>query len=684
MPLVIIESPNKIKKLKSILGSNYDVVATVGHFMKLSKKDMGFDKETFLPKYEVDSSKKDIVKNIKLFAKKHKEIYIATDPDREGEAIGKHIEDIIPKKGKKIYRVKFNAITKEAVKKAMKSPGTIDNNLYMAQMARRITDRIVGYKISPVMWKKGMANTSAGRVQSVALKFISDREKEVRAFKPEEYWSIDANFSEGFSAKLKKINEKDPKIANKKESSDIVKILKKSSSVKVSEYKTRKSKVSPKAPFTTSTLQQEASNKFSWPSKKTMSVAQNIFSHGLITYHRTDSTRIEQDKIDDVRERIESKHGAKYLSSSQNIYSNKDASQDAHEAIRPTYEPVPAISQDEKRLLMLIKNRFEASQMKEAEYNRVSASIEIACGKDKYTFSVTGSTLVFDGFLKVYGNKSDDVLLPTLKKGQSLNIKDFSENQHFTKSSPRYTDASLIKLLEKEGVGRPSTYASIIETLVDREYVVRSKKTLTATETGIMISEFLSEKFEDITNPEFTSNMEKTLDEISNGSKNYSPIMKTFWLSLSDAIDEAMQSGLPTQFFTDHKCKKCESTMVKKISKHGPFLACSSWPNCNGTMKINGEGEVEESLETGKECPKCSNILVARNGKNGKFWGCKSFPVCKHTEQMEGENSEKEDHGNCEKCNSPMAKRKGKYGFFLGCSAYPKCKNIKKIKKENK
>lgn len=683
MPLVIIESPNKIKKLRSILGQNYDVVATVGHFMRLSKKDLGFDKETFLPVYEVDPNKKDVVRNLKLNIKKHKEIYIATDPDREGEAIGKHIQNLIPK-SKKVFRVKFNAITKEAVKKALKSPSVIDDDLYMAQTARRITDRIVGYKISPVMWKKGMANTSAGRVQSVALKFISDREKEVLAFKPEEYWSIDCEFSEGLTAKLKKINGKEASIKNKKEAQDIEKKLKSSSDIKVSEYKTKRAKTSPKAPFTTSTLQQEASNKLSWPSKKTMNVAQNIFSHGLITYHRTDSARIEPVKIDDVRDRIESRFTKKYLSPSKRSYANKDASQDAHEAIRPTYEPLPStLSSDEKKLLRLVTSRFEASQMADALHDRVSARILFKVGKEKYEFSVSGSTLFFDGFLKVYGTKSEDVLLPALSKGVSLSPAKFLKNQHFTKAPPRYTDASLIKLLEKEGVGRPSTYSSIIETLVDREYVVRSKKTLSSTETGIMISEFLSDKFSEITCPEFTSTMEKTLDEISEGKKDYSPIMKSFWISIMDAIDSAMQSNLPKDFITDHKCPKCSAKTIKKISKHGPFLACTSWPNCNGTLKISGEKNSGESLETGKACPKCSNVLVMRKGKNGDFWGCKSFPVCKHTENVEGSSGgSNEDHGDCDKCGSKMAKRKGKYGFFLGCTSYPKCKNIKKIAKK--
>ena len=678
MPLVIIESPNKISKLKKILGSNFDVVATVGHFMKLSKKKLGFDHSTFSPNYEVDPKKKEVVRNIKSHIKKHKEIYIATDPDREGEAIGMHIENLIPKRGKKIYRVKFNAITKEAVKKAMKSPGSIDKNLCLSQTARRVTDRIVGYKISPVMWKKGMANTSAGRVQSVALKIISEREKAVKAFNPEEYWSIDCKFENGLVANLKKINGKKPSIKNKSEASSIEALIKKAakSSVKVTQYKAKTTYTSPKPPFTTSTLQQDASNKLSWPSKKTMNVAQSIFSSGLITYHRTDSTRVEDSKILDVRKSIESKYGKNYLSKSKNLYSNKDASQDAHEAIRPTYEPVPAaFSSDEKKLLSLITKRFEASQMAKAEHDRVGLVVTISSKENKYEFSASGSTLKFDGFLKVYGSKSDDVLLPKLKLNQDLKTKSFVKNQHFTKAPPRYTDASLIKLLEKEGVGRPSTYSSIIETLVDRKYVVRNKKTLSSTETGIMISDYLSDKFKEITSAEFTSKMEKTLDEISQGSKPYLPVMKSFWESIVSSIDEAMQSGLPKSFSTEHRCDLCSSHMIKKISKHGPFLACSAWPSCSGTKSIDGKSKIVE-LETGDPCPSCGNILVKRSGKNGSFWGCKSFPVCKFTKAEEDEFQEKVS---CDKCKEGfMVKRKGRYGFFWGCNMYPKCKNIKK------
>lgn len=686
MSLVIIESPNKIKKLKKILGSNYEVVATVGHFMKLSKKDLGFDKDKFDPKYETDSKKKDVVKNIKDVAKKHDVIYIATDPDREGEAIGKHIQDLLPKNGKKIYRVKFNAITKEAVKKAMKNPGVIDENLYLAQTARRLTDRIVGYKISPVMWKKGLAKTSAGRVQSVALKIISDREKQVVSFVPQEYWSISFDFLEGFSALLEKINDEKIDIKNKKEAEDIIKKLNSSTSIKISKYTAKSSFTKPKPPFTTSTMQQDASNAFGWSSKKTMNVAQNIFGAGLITYHRTDSVRSDDLKIDDLRTSIESQYTKAYLSPSKILYSNKDASQDAHEAIRPTYEnPPPNLSSDDKKLLKLIQNRFCASQMKDAKYDRVSVLIEVISGKDKFIFSAKGSTLVFDGFLKVYGNKTIDVSLPLLKQGQVLSKKSIDKKQHFTQAPPRYSDASLVKKLEKDGVGRPSTYATIIETLVDRKYINRKNKTLVASETGIMISDYLSDKFSDITSVEFTSNMEKALDEISDGKKEYVPIMKSFWKSIESAIDIAMKQGLPDTFITDFDCPKCKSKMIKKISNFGPFLACTSWPKCDGTLKIDGESNDVE-VETGDACPNCSNILVKRKGSNGNFWGCKSFPVCKFTKSENEESDNKEglneenEKINCDKCGEGnMIKRKGKYGFFLGCNAYPKCKNIKKI-----
>ena len=674
MPLLIIESPNKIKKLQSILGNTYAVLATVGHFMKLSKKDMGIGPD-FEPNYVIDPKKRDVVNRIKAEAKNHKDIYIATDPDREGEGIAKHIYDMLPKKGKKIKRVRFNAITKSAVKDAIKNCGDIDLNLYNAQKARRITDRIVGYKVSPVMWKKGLAGTSAGRVQSVALDYISSREKEVRAFKPDEYWSINSDLGD-FTIELKKIDGKDFKLLK----SDAQKIKKdlEGKSIKVLSVSSRKRTVSTKPPFKTSTLQQEASSLFGWKSSKTMDVAQSLFGMGMITYHRTDSERTDPQKLSSLRKNVEKFYGKNYLKNPAPSYGSSAGAQDAHEAIRPTYETVTQpLNLNEKKLLDLISSRFKASQMADAIYDSVKAEFKIKAKGKEYLFVVNGSSLDFDGFLKVYGSKKDDKLLPKMKKGEAFTMSKVNANQHFTKAPPRYTDASLIKKLEKEGVGRPSTYATIIKTLEDREYIKRSGKALEATEVGIIVQEFLSGRLPDLVDSKFTSSMEESLDKLADGSANYIDVMNSFSTTLGSALEKAIQNPLPdTLICDDSECPKCTSKMIKKISKHGPFLACTEWPKCNGTLKIDGSGQSDVQLETGKECPKCSNILVKRKGKGGEFLGCKSFPECKHAEPIVDENTVM-----CDKCNSPMAKRKGRYGFFLGCSAYPKCKNIINIKK---
>lgn len=676
MPLMIIESPNKIKKLTKILGSNYRVMATVGHFLTLNKKNMGFDHDTFVPSYKIDPKKSKVVKEIKDEAKNHDIIYIATDPDREGEAIAKHIEQMLPKRGKKIFRVTFNAITKEAVKKAIKNAGQIDENLYLAQTARRLTDRIVGYRVSPVMWKKGLANTSAGRVQSVALKHISDREKEVKAFVPNDYWTFDSEFKEGFVATLAKINNKKAEVKDQKKAKAIVKDISAAKDFKITSYNKKSRSLKPKPPFTTSTLQQDASNKMGWPSKKTMNVAQNLFGAGLITYHRTDSVRVEDSKINDLRDKIKNVFTDKYLSKSKINYGG--GAQDAHEAIRPTYEQMPTnLLPDEKKLLKLITNRFLASQMADAVFDELSIEIQASNGSNKYLFKAKGSSLVFDGFLKVYGDKSADKLLPSLSANQKLNLKKCKDIKHTTKPPPRYSDASLVKKLEKEGVGRPSTYASIIDTLENRKYITRKGKMLSATETGIIVSDYLSANFKDIVDTGFTSSMEDALDKISSGNLEYEKVMKAFFDQIKTATEVAVKNDLPDSFISDHSCPKCSNKTIKKISKFGPFLGCVSWPECDGTLTIEGEDKSKVEVNTGKKCGECGNIMVKRFGKSGEFWGCKSFPECKHTEAIISEDSIK-----CDKCNEGvMVKRKGKYGYFLGCSCYPKCKNLQKIKK---
>ena len=689
MPLVLIESPNKIPKLRKILGPSYTIMATVGHVMDLSKKNLGINLDTFESSYTVNPDKRDIVKQIKNESKNHDVIYLATDPDREGEAIAAHIASKIPKRGKTFHRVLFNSITEDAVKKAIKNPTVIDDNLYKAQQARRITDRLVGFKVSPVMWNKGMRGTSAGRVQSVALNVVSEREKEIKAFVPEEYWEIKLNTDLGFSVELNSIDGKASKIGSKAESDAIVNDFNsKKSPIKISDYKKTSRTRKPYPPFITSTLQQASSNVFGWGAKKTMQVAQNLFGHGLITYHRTDSVRSDPKKIQHARGLVKQAHGSKYLSPQIRLYGAKGSAQDAHEAIRPTYDgSQPSLNKDEKRLLNLIDSRFKASQMADAKFDQVSVKFVSQDTGKVYGLKAGGSTMTFDGFLKVYGETKEDVILPPMSMGQEVSWNKIIPKQHFTKPPNRYSDASLIKLLEKEGVGRPSTYASIIDTILDRGYVTREKKSLSATETGIMVSDFLAFSFPNIISIGFTAGMESNLDKIADGKEDMAKVLRKFYEDLYSNIEKATKSSLPDSFTVDVECPKCKNNMTKKISGHGPFLGCSEWPECNGTLPIDGKAKESEAVETGHKCPDCSNILIKRAGRNGDFYGCKSYPVCKFTAAI-GENEEvvirkkpavKKTGVTCPKCKkSEIVERMGRYGKFYGCSGFPKCKNILK------
>jgi DNA topoisomerase-1 len=689
MSLVLIESPNKIPKLRKILGPKYTVMATVGHIMDLSKKNLGIDLDTFDTKYKINADKRDIVKAIKAEAKNHSVIYIATDPDREGEAIAAHIAEILPKRGVTIHRVLFNAITKDVVQKAIKNPGSIDQNLYNAQKARRIKDRLVGFKVSPVMWNKGMIGTSAGRVQSVALKFVADREKEIQSFVPKEYWKIEVDTDLDFKVDFYGINEKQYDISNKKSAYSIVNDVKKEQSpLRVTSYINKSRARKPPPPFVTSTLQQVGSTMFGWSAKKTMQVAQDIFGKGLITYHRTDSTRTDPTKTKEMRDEVERVYGKKYLHSPLRVYGPKGSSQDAHEAIRPTYDNAGAsMTKEGKKLLNLIDSRFKASQMPDAQFDQVAVKLKSMNTKKEYNFKVNGSTLKFDGFLKVYGEIKDDVTLPAMSVGDDISWSEIIPSQHFTKPPPRFSDASLIKLLEKEGVGRPSTYASIIDTIMKRKYVEKDGKALSATNIGIMVSDYLTENFSSIVDAGFTATMEARLDNIAEGNVEFADVLKAFYKELSKDIKSATNASFPKSFIVDTKCAKCSNNMVKKISKHGPFLGCIKWPECNGTRSFDGEDSSSEALETGHGCPECSNILVIRKGSNGNFYGCKSYPTCKFSASI-GENDEvvirkksaaKDTGVKCSRCKKgTMVERSGKYGKFYGCSKYPKCKNIMK------
>lgn len=688
MKLVIIESPNKIKKLKSILSSDYEIVASVGHIFDLPKKDLGVDTTTFELDLVADPAKKDILSEIKKLASTAEQIYLASDLDREGHSIAKNIHDYLGKKEqKKCHRLLINAITKEAVENALKNPSTLDLNLCDAQKGRRATDRLVGYKISPIMWNKGLKGTSAGRVQSVALKYVADLEKEIRDFKPEEYWKILLKTAD-FSAELSTVDGKSYQPKNKSEA-DAIKndILSSKDTTKVSEYVKKTRSRAPEPPFITSTMQQAASNILGWNAKQTMQIAQNLFSHGLISYLRTDSVRIEPEKILSIREKIDTAYGSSYLSPSVRTFSNKDASQDAHEAIRPTYEkPLSALSSDESKLLDLIDRRFKASQMSDATFDQASLKIEVKSSKHSYIFKINGSIMTFDGFLKIYGDNKEDVHLPKMSVGSKIDIDDILTSQHYTQPPGRYSDASLIKKLEKDGVGRPSTYASIIDTIINRGYVSRDKKALNATDVGIMVSDFLSAAFPSLVSPEMTSKMESSLDDVASGKSKYIDIMTDFYKELSTSIDAAKKIVAADIFKTEHNCPKCNSSLIKKKNDDSIFLGCSSWPKCGYTMSQDSSGKfIATETETGESCPQCGNLMSIRKGKYGSFMGCQGYPSCtykvsldKSGNKLEKKEVQKSDI-KCEKCSSDMIIRTGANGEFLACSSYPKCKHTMPI-----
>ena len=691
MKLVIIESPNKIKKLKSILSSDYEIVASVGHLFDLPKRELGVDLETFETELVLDEGKKDILANIKKHADDADTIYLASDMDREGSSISKNIFDSLTKKNqKKCKRLLINAITKEAVEQAIKNPTSIDLNLSNAQKGRRVTDRLVGYQISPVMWAKGLKGTSAGRVQSVALKYVADLEKEILAFKSEEYWKATLK-GEGFAAELSTVDDKAYQPKTKAGAEAMKKdILSGKETAKVSEYTKKVRTRSPEPPFITSTIQQAASNLFGWNAQKTMQVAQTLFAAGLITYLRTDSTRIEPDKIKSIREKVEAKLGANYISPSPRSYSNKDAAQDAHEAIRPTYDqPIAPLAPDETRLLELVDKRFRASQMADASFDQASLKIEIKSQKHTYVFKVNGSIMTFDGFLKVYGENKEDLILPQMSIGSTVEVSDIVSSQHFTQAAGRYSDASLIKKLEKEGVGRPSTYASIIETLINRGYASRDKKSVHATELGIMVSDYLSHSFPLLVSPEMTAKMESDLDEIASGKGDYLKTMSAFYTILSASIESAKKIPSASIFKVDRCCPECNSSLVKKKGESDIFLGCSSWPKCGYTVKTGIDGEETVGAEeTGEPCPECGGMLKEREGKFGKFCGCSNYPTCKYIKKNNPEGKAKvpslPSKFDCPNCNIKLVIRTSSYGQFHACTNFPKCKYTYNEKGTNK
>lgn len=702
--LLIVESPTKVNTLKKFMGKDFIVKASVGHIKDLPKKKLGVDVENnFAPDYITIRGKGKILSELKAAAKKVDTIYLAPDPDREGEAIAHHIFTEIAKLCKgKIYRVMFNEITKRAVTEAIAHPTELDANKVNAQQARRILDRLVGYKISPLLWKKVQRGLSAGRVQSVALRMVCDREKEIKGFNPQEYWSIAADLQGSspppFQAKLIKCGEDKAEIPNQAEAERILKDVEKGSFV-LEDIVRKERKRNPSAPFITSTLQQEASRKLGFSPKKTMMLAQRLYEGidlgsqgtvGLITYMRTDSTRMADEAIAEVRKYILSRYGEKFVPESPNVYKGKKSAQDAHEAIRPTdvnLDPTSIkqyLEKDVCSLYELIWSRFVSCQMCSAILDTTQFDIRVG----KYLFRANGSVIKFSGFLQVYEEGSDEVLenenggrasdriLPSLEKNEALKMLKITPEQHFTQPPPRFTEASLIKSLEEKGIGRPSTYASIITVIKDREYIKTEERKIHPSELGILVSELLVENFPDIMTDEFTANMEDRLDKIEEGEAEWVGTLKSFYDPFQKDLEKAEKSmrdvkGEVEQ--TDAVCEKCGKGMVIKWGRFGKFMACSGYPECKTTRELGGKegsttgGAVNEQVE-GK-CEKCEAPLVMKIGRFGKFIACSKYPECKFTKPLSlGVSCPTEG------CKGYVSARRSKKGrAFYGCSEYPKC-----------
>ena len=637
--LVIVESPSKAKTIGKFLGARYKVIASVGHVRDLPKSKLGIDIENdFEPQYISIRGKGDIIKELKKEAKNASKVYLATDPDREGEAISWHLAFLLGIDMTSPCRIVFNEITSKAIKEAIKNPRPIDLRLVDAQQARRVLDRLVGYQISPLLWRKIRRGLSAGRVQSAALKIICDRENEIRAFKPEEYWTITAEFRKNrkFEAKLTEFRGKKLVIKDKEQNDSILDELGKGAySVKSLEEKDRMRK--PAAPFTTSSLQQDAANKLNFTTKKTMLVAQQLYEGveikgrgtiGLVSYIRTDSVRISDEARAASKEYILNAFGEEYYS--DNIYSNRKKDvQDAHEAIRPSHvelEPDAireSLSKDQYNLYKLIWSRFIASQMAPAKYKAVSAVIE----NGDYIFKATGSKLLFDGFHKVYSgskDKDDDKLLPQLDKGEQLEPSKVEGEQNFTQPPARFTEASLVKDLEEKNIGRPSTYAPIVATLIDRKYISKEKKTLVPTELGFIVTDVMEQYFKEIADAGFTAQMEENLDDIEVKGTEWKQVIRDFYGTLKEELDvadsEIQKVDLEVEL-TGENCEKCGRPMAVKHGRFGAFAACTGYPECKNTKPLVQTIDVK--------CPECGKDIVARKSRKGRvFYGCSGYPEC--------------------------------------------------------
>lgn len=699
--LLIVESPAKIKTISKFLGTDFKIMSTVGHIKDLPPKKLGVTMNGDITiDYATIKDKQKVINDIVSNARKAEAVYLAPDPDREGEIIAWHVEQEVNKviKEDNIHRITFNEITKPAITEAIKDPFKVDMKKVAAQQARRILDRWVGYEVSPILWRKLAKGLSAGRVQSVALKIVCEREKEIRAFKPEEYWSIEGEFKHNdnaFNAMLTHISKKTAKLKNKEETDKVVTEAKKQTYI-IDKITDKKRLKNPVAPFITSSLQQAAANKLGFAVKRTMSIAQKMYEgvplqdpktpQALITYMRTDSTRLSETAIEQARSFINSEYGKEYLPTKANQYSKKGAAQDAHEAIRPIDmrikpEDIQAFVPAEIfKLYQLIWSRSVACQMKPAIY----AQRQVVLQGGKYTFKVTGSTLTFDGFLKAYHIEEDEkdkktTLPSSLKEKDNAELKKVNPKQHFTQPPPKFSEASLVKELEKQGVGRPSTYATILTTIQARNYVALEKKRFIPTDLGMKLSDMLDQNFSKIMDIKFTAHMEEDLDKIAQGDLERDKLLREFWDSFEKDLEAFKgkdgEGSRKTLEKTDIDCPTCKKEkLVVRLGKAGSFIGCPGFPDCTYTSKFNrNEDGSIELIETeqpellDETCPKCSQPLRKLKGRFGEFTACSGYPKCKYIKQNEANFP-------CPKCNNTIIERKWRGGTLWGCSKYPKCK----------
>ncbi len=718
--LVIVESPAKAKTINKYLGSDYLVKASMGHVMDLPKKELGVDVENdFRPTYNAIPARKEVIADLKSAASKASSIYLAADPDREGEAICQHLHDLLNSSKRKFYRVLFNEITRDAVRAAFEHPKEIDSHLVDAQQARRILDRLVGYQVSPLLWEKVKRGISAGRVQTVALRLIVEREREIQAFQKKEYWTITA-LVEGknppeFEARLAKYLGKDIEIPDQAAADQVTAAIKAANLV-VQSVTTKEKRKFPVPPFITSKLQQEAVRKLRFWAKKTMMVAQHLYEGvelpgegavGLITYMRTDSTRVAESAITAARGYIKEKFGGGYLPAEAIHYKSKKDAQDAHEAIRPTDvlrtpESLRKIlGPDEYKLYKLIWQRFVASQMNPAIFDQTT--VDIAAGD--YTLRATGSVEKFKGFLAVYeegkdekeGVEEDEELrrrLPAVAEGERLKLNKLTPEQHFTEPPPRYNEATLVKALEEKGIGRPSTYATILSVIQNREYVEKNQGRFFPTQLGMLVSDLLVKNFSDIFDIAYTARMEEELDEVEDGKLSWTDALQDFYKKFKKELRQAERhmedikgEGIPT----DVKCEKCGKPMVIRLGRNGPFMACTGYPDCDGTSDLPPDlaakyaSAAPPAPEVAAEnCEKCGKPMAVKRGRFGYFLACTGYPECHNTKKIiikEGNATAVSDQPleeKCPECGNHLVIKHGRYGQFTACSNYPKCKYIKR------